>query len=124
MWSIDADGAGISIFTDAGVLSTDMRSLGLSGAKALAIDGNNITWIASGNGTVSAFTNAGTAVLTTPIDPVGSTAATKTISVDGAGSLWIANPGSNSVIEVIGAAGSVTTPIVTQVINSSTGTRP
>jgi hypothetical protein len=124
VWSINTSGSSVSVFTNAGVLSTSYSAGSITGATALAIDGNNQTWIANGNGTVTALTNAGVAVFTTPIDPAGGSSAPASISVDTAGSLWISTPSGNSLIEVIGAAGPVATPVVTQVINSTTGTKP
>jgi len=123
VWSINASGSSVSVFTNTGALSNTYSS-GISSAKALAIDGNNITWIANGNGTVTALSNLGTAVFTTPIKPAGGTAAAGSISVDTAGSLWISTPTGNSITEVIGAATPVATPTVTQVINNTPGTKP
>jgi subtilase family serine protease len=121
VWSINSFGSAVSVFTNAGVLSTSYSS-GISSGKALAIDGNNQTWIANGNGTLTALTNAGALVFT--FDPAGGSAAPGSISVDTAGSLWLSVPGSNSIIEVFGEAGPVATPTVTQVINSTPGTKP
>jgi hypothetical protein len=129
VWSINANGSGVSLFTDAGALSTSYSGAGVSGARALAIDGNDVTWITNGNGTVSALTNAGAAVAATPIDPTNGAIAPASISVDTAGSLWLAipntgTPSSSTVVEVIGVAGPISTPTVRQVINSTPGTRP
>jgi len=124
VWSINTSGSSVSVFTNTGVLSNTYSAGSITSAKALAIDGNNQTWIANGNGTVTALSNLGTAVFTTPIDPAAGTAAPGSISVDTAGSLWLSVPGSNSVIEVIGAATPVATPTVTQVINNTPGTKP
>jgi len=124
VWSIASGGTSVTLFTDSGSLSTNYSTGSSSPAKALSIDGNDVTWLALSNGTVTALTNNGTQALTTPIDPAGGTSSAASISVDTTGSLWISNPTNNTVTEVIGSATPIATPVVTQVTNSTTGTKP
>jgi sugar lactone lactonase YvrE len=124
IWSVTPSGTSVTVFTDTGAVSTTHSTGASSPAMALAIDGNNTTWLALSNGTVTALTNSGTGALTLPIDPAGGAAAAGSISVDTAGSLWISNPASNTVTEVIGSAAPIAAPVVNQVINSTTGMKP
>jgi hypothetical protein len=123
VWSINSSGTSVSEFSNVGVLLSTYSGAGISAASALAIDGKGVVWIAN-SGSVSALTNAGAAVSTIPLAQAGNLSAPASISVDAAGSLWIANSGNNTVTEIIGVAAPVTTPVVTQVINSTPGTRP
>jgi len=124
VWSIDTAGASLTSFTDNGVVSLHASGGGLNDARALAADGGGVLWIANGNGTVSAFTTAGVPVSSTPIAASAGMGAPSSVSVDTAGSLWLADTANNAVVEVIGVAGPVTTPIVNGVINGIPATRP
>jgi sugar lactone lactonase YvrE len=127
VWSINADGSGVSKFTDAGAISANYSGVaGIHTATALAIDGSGTVWIANGNGTVSALNSKGSAALAngTPVAAGGNLNAPASVSVDTAGSLWIANTGNNTVTEVLGVAAPVVTPIAAGVYYNTLGTRP
>lgn len=124
VWSINTSGSSVSKFTDAGAFSASYSGAGISNAKVLAIDGAGMVWTANGGGTVSALTNAGAAVSTTPYAAAGGINNPASLSVDTAGSLWIANSGNGTVTEVIGVAAPVAAPAVQQVIAGTPGTRP
>ena len=123
LWSIKAGGTSVFEFNSLGALANTYSGAGIASATALAIDGNGYVFIAN-SGSISALTNAGAAVSTTPVAQAGNISTPNSISVDTAGSLWLANTGNNTVTEVIGAAAPVTAPTVTQVINSTPGSKP
>jgi hypothetical protein len=64
-----------------------------SAADPITVTTNNV-WIANGNNSVSALTEAGTAVTSTSV-PVGGTA----IAIDNAGDVWSLNKSASSVAE-------------------------
>lgn len=124
VWSINANGNGVSKFTDTGTLATSYTGAGTSAATALAIDGLGRVFVTNGDGTVNALTNTGGAVYTNPVAAASSISAPTAVSVDSAGSLWIASSGDNSAVEMIGIAAPVVTPAVNAVKNANPGTRP
>ena len=124
VWSINAGGNGISRFTDAGTLSSTYNGLGTSSATAIAIGGLGNVFATNGNGTINALTNAGAMLYSTPVAAAAGISAPTALSIDSAGSLWIASSGDNSAVEVIGVAAPVVTPTVNAVKNGNPGTRP
>jgi hypothetical protein len=120
VWSIDADGAGISKFSDNGALIATYTNIGLSGAVALCIDGNSDIWIANGNGNVVELSNAG-AILKT-IENTGLTAASG-ISIDTTGNIWLTNAKTNSVTQLLGTS-IPTAPLAIGVLKGTPGTLP
>jgi hypothetical protein len=120
VWSIDADGAGISEFSDNGALIATYTNIGLSGAVALCIDGNSDIWIANGNGTVVGLSNAGVVLKT--IKNTGLTAASG-ISIDTIGNIWLTNAKTNSVTQLLGTS-SPTAPLAIGILRGTPGTLP
>lgn len=57
-----------------------------------------------------------------PID--GILSSPRDIAVDGSGNVWLSTSNNDSVIEVIGAAAPVVTPLAIGVKNNTLGTRP
>ena len=125
-WSVYASGAGVSKFTDTGALTANYTASNLTSGAALAIDGNGVIWIAQGGSAnnIFALTNAGAVLSTTGFAQAAGLSTPSSITVNAAGSLWIANQGSNTVTEVIGVAAPVQTPVVQQVISQNPGTKP
>lgn len=120
VWSIDATGASVSKFSDAGALLATY-TVG-TGASALAVDGLGHVWITNSNGTVSELNNDGT-VANASVAAAAGLSSPASVSVDSAGSLWIANPGNNTVTETFGEAAPAS-PISASVYNNTPGTRP
>jgi len=120
VWSINANGTSLSKFNDAGVFSASYSPSGLTGASALAVDGNSNLWVADGNGTLSVVSNAGALLLTVS----GSTSAAPSgVAIDLSGNVWVANPTTNSVDVVIGGAAPVA-PLANEVQNAMPGAKP
>jgi hypothetical protein len=120
VWSINADGSGISRFSDAGALLATY-AVGKS-ATALAVDGLGKIWITNANGTITALNNDGS-VAADGLGDDANLSSPASISVDTAGSLWIANKGNHTVTETFGEAASAA-PISAAVYNNTPGTRP
>jgi predicted outer membrane repeat protein len=120
VWSINANGTSLSTFTPAGALGTTYSPAGLTGASALAIDGNSNVVVANGNGKIAIVSNGGTTVSTTT---GSSNTAPASVAIDLSGNVWIANPGTSTVDEVIGAAAPVA-PLAVGVQGNITGTKP
>ena len=123
-WSITAGGNGLSKFTDTGSLAATYAGSGTVAATALAIDGLGFIYVTNGAGTINALTNAGASVYSTPIGAAYAISGPTAVAVDSAGSLWIASPGNNTAVEMIGVAAPVVAPAVKAVIGANPGTRP
>jgi sugar lactone lactonase YvrE len=126
VWSVNVNGSGVTRFTDTGVFSASFTATGLANATALAIDGNSTVWFAQGGASsnVYALTNAGAAVSVTGLAKAGNISTPAAISIDAAGSVWVANSGNGTVTEVIGVAAPIATPTVTQTVNATPGAKP
>jgi sugar lactone lactonase YvrE len=120
VWSINSNGTSLSTFTPTGALGTSYLPTGLTAASAIAIDGNSNVIITNGNGVLSLVVNAGIALSTT----AGSTSAAPSgVAVDNSGNIWVANPTTNSVDEIIGGA-APTAPLANAVKSNTIGTKP
>lgn len=124
VFSLFANGNGISQFSDTGRLQVVYSGYGAAAATALAIDGRGLVFFTNGNGTVDALSQVTGTVYATPVAAAAGISSPTAISVDSAGSLWIASSGDNSAVEIIGIAAPVVTPTVNAVKNSNPGTRP
>jgi hypothetical protein len=85
-----------------------------TGADAAAVDGANNVWImGTSQKYISEFSNAGV-----PLTPAGGYAGGfgssggSRVTIDNSGNIWMPISGANSVIEMIGVATPVLTPIV------------
>ena len=87
---------------------------GLADSEYLAIDGaGNVFTSNYSNDNVSEFNSAGTAVSPSyGFQPVNGLSALAEIAIDGSGNVWVANKGGNSLVEAVGLAAPVVTPIV------------
>jgi streptogramin lyase len=119
----------LSFTTSSGSNPTTYTGGGLSTPVALAVDGAGYIWVANqGNNSISAFSNAGTALtpttgytgLTTPSDFATPTS----LVLDTTGGIWVTNKSTNSITHVFGAATPVTTPLSQAVTSSTLGTKP
>lgn len=111
---------------------------GLNGPDAIAIDGGGNVWVANNGSSpysLSEFTS-GTAVSPSTgymgeaaMFPYGSVLLDPTgIAIDGSGNVWVVNPTfegtPDNVVEFVGAAVPVVTPLAAGVKNGTLGTTP
>jgi hypothetical protein len=120
VWSLTSAGSGLTRFKDVGTFSNSYTPAGVSGAKALAFDGNSSLWISNANGTLTEVSPAGTA-LSTAHNNTGS--ASSSVAIDISGNIWLTNPTASTVDEIIGGA-APTQPLSTAVTNDTPATKP
>ena len=103
---------------------TTISGGGLAHPEGIAFDGAGNAWIANNSGSISEFSNAGTAITSTTgymgtngySNPNLSTlVGAQSIAVDGSGDVWVANNASGYVFEFIGGGTPVVTPIVASI---------
>jgi len=124
IWTGNTAGTSLATFSNAGALfQTGPSGGGLSAPSALAIDGAGSVWVANGNGSVSQFTNLGTAISPSGGYTGGALSSPTGIAVDQAGNVWVSNGGNNSITEIIGAAAPVA-PVTAAVTNNTVGVKP
>lgn len=107
---------------------------GISLPESITVDGAGNIWVANSGanavGTVSELTNNGTVVTPTNgyILENGGDTGVDGIAIDGSGDVWVSNlataVGTSDLVELIGAATPVVTPLVTGISNNTLGTRP
>jgi hypothetical protein len=132
VWLANLGNSSVSKFSSAGAVSpsTGYTGGGLVNPYGLAIDGGGNVWVSDFNnhsaGNVAEFSNSGL-----PISPstgyVAGAGYTRagSIAVDGSGDVWIASQISyGDLIELIGAATPVVTPIAVGTKNNTLGARP
>ena len=108
---------------------------GLGSPRGIAVDGAGNVWVA--NNTTAAITAAtSTGALLTPSTGFTGTAGTaggtsgplgmgsQGIALDGSGNVWVADQSTNTVVQFIGAAVPVITPIVNGVVYGKIGAKP
>jgi hypothetical protein len=121
-------GEGVSEFYSDGspVLASPYTSGGTKGGYGLAIDGAGAVWSGNypnGHG-FSELSNSGSPVAGSPLmGTYGGSASPYALAIDGSGNVWSANI-SGGVIEWVGAATPVVTPLAAGVKNNMLGTRP
>ncbi len=124
VWSGNTGGTSLATFSNVGTLfQTGASGGGLSAPSALAVDGAGSVWVANGNGSVSQFTNLGTAVSPSGGYSGGGLSSPTGIAVDQAGNVWVSNGGNNSITEIVGAATPVA-PVTEAVTNNTVGAKP
>jgi streptogramin lyase len=104
---------------------------GLSDPSGIAVDGAGNVWVASGIGDVVELNNSGAAVSPSAGYTSSALGSAFDVAVDGSGNVWVANalvpvtyaPGVN-VVEFVGAATPVVTPLATGVKEDLIGSRP
>jgi hypothetical protein len=111
-WVTNYNDNTLAHFTSAGVLSVYSGG-GLSGPYWVALDGAGDPWVTNlNNGSISAFTSTGAAI--TPSSGYAIPAVNGSFAlcaVDGSGNLWITEEQQRALIEVVGVAVPVVTPI-------------
>jgi hypothetical protein len=119
VFSITADGTGVSTFNDNGTLANTTSGV-LNGASPLAIDGGDQLWIAFPGGLSTAqILNppvAGSVTDPALLKPGG-------VAVDLSGNVWVTDSQSNTVHEVVGG-GLPTAPLAKAVQSASPATEP
>jgi len=118
VFSITADGTGISTFNPDGTLANTSSGV-LSGASALAIDGSDQLWIAFPGGLSTAqILGSGTGSVTdsTLQKPGG-------VAIDISGNVWVTDSQSSTVHEIIGGAAPAE-PLANAVQSATPGTEP
>jgi ligand-binding sensor domain-containing protein len=121
-----ASSTGVSEFNRYGTPASaiPLTSGGITAPLSLAIDGDGTVWIANANGSVSALSNAGTALSPGTGYPAAVTASsTGGIAVDLSGNVWVTSSGGNTVTEILGAAAPVA-PLSTSLANKTVGSTP
>ena len=132
VWVANYFAGGLSEFSSSGAISpsTGYTGGGLIGVSGLAIDGAGNIWLSDLNnrsaGNVTEFSNSGS-----PVSPstgyVAGAGYSKSgsIAIDGSGDVWIAcGTYYGGLIELIGAATPVVTPIAVGTKNNTLGARP
>jgi hypothetical protein len=132
VWVANYFAGGLSEFSSSGAISpsTGYTGGGLIGVSGLAIDGAGNIWLSDLNnrsaGNVAEFSNSGS-----PVSPstgyVAGAGYSKSgsIAIDGSGDVWIAcGTYYGGLIELIGAATPVVTPIAVGTKTNTLGARP
>jgi sugar lactone lactonase YvrE len=126
-------GVGNSIVqvTPAGVATT-FTGGGLSGPSQIAIDSNGYAWVTNlGTNSLSVFSAtvaeypAGTPVSdNNGLAASSSVTANSSLAFDGAGNLWVTDPGTNQVTVYLGLGGPVLTPLSAAVAAGTLAAKP
>ncbi len=122
-WVANANSTTLSKLSSTGVpvSSSGYSGGGLLNPVGIAIDGSGKVWLANLESSISEFSSSGVPLSPSTgyfLGPLFLNA----IAVDGSGDVWLSS--DSSVVEIIGAATPVVTPIATGVKNNTLGTRP
>lgn len=114
VWAPNLYGSSVTELSNAGAYlsgSTGYTGAGISYPYAAAIDGSGDVWIPSLVGSVSELSNTGAAL--SPSTGYSSTPLSTPVAIatDGSGDVWVISRGNESLVELIGAATPVITPI-------------
>jgi len=104
---------------------------GLADPSGIAVDGAGNAWVAGGGGALVELNNSGSAVSPSTGYTSSALGSAYDVAVDGSGNVWVANllepvtfaTGVN-IVEFVGAATPVVTPLSVAVKNSTIGARP
>jgi DNA-binding beta-propeller fold protein YncE len=121
-WVANVQSNYVTKFNSAGAVvsgsSGFATGVGVIGSDAVAIDGSGNAWVAnygaSASATVTELTSAGV-LISSPFASVGLSGVAG-IAIDGSGNVWAAYYGGNGVIEFVGAAVPVVTPLAASLI--------
>ena len=106
-------------------LGTNVAGGGLKQNRFLAIDGAGNIWTPSyaPGGVVSEFTNAGVPVVANGFVVAPTSSGLWAAAIDGSGNVWVSTQDTN-LLELVGAAAPVVTPIVEAATTNRLGVRP
>lgn len=97
---------------------------GIDSPQAIAIDGAGNVWLGD-QAVIVEFDNSGN-----PLSPntgyivPGTISPATSVAIDGSGNVWVAQSSALDLVELVGAATPVVTPISVGVKNNTLGTRP
>jgi hypothetical protein len=113
IWLVDESGNSVSEFTSSGapVTGSPFAGGGFNSPSAIAIDGADNVWTNSANGIIQ-LNSSGTAISPSGGYEGGNLNFPIGVAIDGSGNVWTSNTRSNTVVEFVGAATPVVTPIV------------
>jgi streptogramin lyase len=126
VWVANANGSNISKFANNGqpLSATGFVGGGLSGNRFLAIDGSGMVWTPSSNtGVISEFDSSGNPIITTGFATEPGGKGFWGVAIDGSGNVW-STAIDGALVQIVGAATPVLTPLTTAAANNMLGTRP
>lgn len=129
IWFNYLNSVGVSSLSNAGALLSANPFPTYSTPNAVAFDGNNTLWTADSSGFLEQMpTSNGVATADNVIYPAQNPAGYKVIdpAVDGSGNVWVSYRGTTTsyLLQYIGVAVPVVTPIAAGVKGNTLGTRP
>ncbi len=106
-------------------LGTNVAGGGLNQNRFLAIDGAGSIWTPSyaPGGVVSEFTSGGQPVAASGFTVAPASSGLWAAAIDGSGNVWVSTQDTN-LLELVGAATPVVTPVVEAAATNRLGTRP
>ena len=125
VWTTNAGNESISKFSSSGVALSPSSGysgggLDVSGGPtpfAIAIDGAGNVWTANQFNSLSEFSGSTGAALSPPTGYMGNGIKYPgKIAIDGSGDVWTSDDNNNTLIEFIGAAAPVVTPVVANLV--------
>jgi streptogramin lyase len=131
-WATNVNESTLCAIGPAGAVVTNspFSGGGLQYPAGVAVDGSGNIWVSdiSQQGVVSEFSSAGVPLSPSTgyvqgLVPAGNYFHGEDLAVDGSGDVWVTSD-STSVVELIGAATPVVTPIALGVKNNTLGARP
>ncbi len=126
VWVANANGSSLSKFGNNGYpfTSTGFTGGGLWGNRFLAVDGAGNVWTPSSHaGIISEFDTSGNPALSTGFNAKPGGTGFWGLAIDGSGNVW-ATSVDGALVQLVGAAAPVITPIATAATNNMLGTRP
>ena len=126
VWLSGAASGMLGEFSSTGqVLATISSGGGLNQNRFLTVDGAGNIWTPSyaPGGVVSEFTNTGLPVASAGFTIAPGSSGLWTAAVDGSGNVWVSTQDAN-VVELVGAAAPVVTPVVEAATTNRLGARP
>lgn len=126
VWVSGAANGMLGEFSNSGQLITSVtRTGGLNQNRFVAVDGAGNLWTpdSAPGGTVSEFTNAGVPLASAGYSVAPLSSGLWVAAIDGSGNVWVSTQDTN-VVELVGAAAPVVTPVVEAATTNRLGVRP